>query len=168
VEGDGFDEFVRSNSTSLFRTALALTREVGAAEDILQDTWIRIFGHWERVRALDAPLAYVRRALVNRFLASRRGLRHRVTIVPYLDDAIDADRSGDVLDRMVLIEMLSRLPARQQVAIVLRFYEGLSDDDIAIALRCSSSTVRSLIHRGIRALQRRLTGQRFAREGIGR
>ena len=68
----GFTTFVRQHSTTLLRAAYLLTGDRGAAEELVQDTLVRLYPQWSRVQAADVPLAYVRRCLTNNFLNSRR------------------------------------------------------------------------------------------------
>ena len=68
----GFSMFVRQHSTTLLRAAYLLTGDRGAAEELLQDTLVRLYPQWSRVQAADVPMAYVRRSLTNNFLNGRR------------------------------------------------------------------------------------------------
>lgn len=74
---DSFAEFVRAHTRSLFSTAFLLTGNRDRAEDLLQETMTALYPKWDKVRAADNQLAYVRRALTNRFLNNVRGNREQ-------------------------------------------------------------------------------------------
>jgi RNA polymerase sigma-70 factor (sigma-E family) len=148
-----FEEFVTSRTGVLLRTAVALSGDLGLAEDLVQDVLIKVHDRWEHISALAAPYGYVRRMLVNEFLSWRRKWAR---VVPAADIAMkDAhpDHAGAVVDRRVLRDEIRRLPRRQQVVIVLRYYNGLTDADIADSMSCPVGTVRSLASRALSALR---------------
>lgn len=149
-----FEAFVREYSTNLLRTSYLLTGDRAAAEDLLQDTFTRLYPRWSRVMAADAPLAYVRRSLTNEFLMAKR----RRTL-PLVDVDISADR-GWVTDaqdeigaRDATLRLLRNLGERQRAAVVLRYYLALDDQEIGHLLACREATVRSLVSRGLAALR---------------
>ena len=86
----GFAAFVRANSASLFGTAYLLTGSADRAEELLQDTLARLYPRWDRVQAAEAPLAYVRRCVANRFVSSRRGPSARDVSLHDLPEMPDA------------------------------------------------------------------------------
>jgi RNA polymerase sigma-70 factor (sigma-E family) len=135
-----FDDFYRAHYESLVRLAYLLTPSEDVARDLVQDVFVRVYG---RFAALEEPLPYLRRCVVN---ASRSWHRRRQlewsrsrTADPVSDVAFEADE---------LFDVLARLPSRQRAAIVLRFYEQMSDNEIAALLHCRPGTVASLVHRG--------------------
>jgi RNA polymerase sigma factor (sigma-70 family) len=131
--------------TPMVRLAWALTGSEVAAEDVVHDTFIRVHAHWSRI---ESPRAYLRQAVVNACRsASRRARRERaVENLPLIDVArLEADE---------LFDALGRLPYRQRAALVLQFYEGLPQCEIAQVLRCREGTVASLVHRGLAQLRR--------------
>lgn len=139
-----FDEFFRATWPRLFRTACAVAGDAASAEDALQAAYARAFASWRRVSAADHPEAYVRRIVVNEILGTRRRAwwkRERptgdlpATAVPSSEAAyVERDR----LWRAVL-----ELPPRQRAVVVLRYYEDLSEEEIADTLGCSRGTVKS-------------------------
>jgi RNA polymerase sigma-70 factor (sigma-E family) len=150
----GFAEFVRAQTQGLLRTAYLLTGSGSAAEELVQDTLVRLFGKWQLVQAADQPVAYVRRAMTNTYLNERRRASSReirLEVVPERVD--DADATKRVADRDELWPLLRALPSRQRAAIVLRYYSDLSDADVAAALDCRVGTVRSLISRGLASMR---------------
>jgi RNA polymerase sigma-70 factor (sigma-E family) len=155
----GFAEFVRAHTAALVRTAYLLTGNGHAAEELVQDTLVKLYPKWERVQAAEVPLAYVRRSLANAFINERRRPRSRdvsVEVVP--DRADDYDATRQVTDRDELWSMLLALPSRQRAALVLRYFSDLSDEQIAETLDCRMGTVRSLISRGLATMRQTTDG----------
>jgi RNA polymerase sigma factor (sigma-70 family) len=141
---DGFDDFYRAHYESLVRLGYLLTLSEDVARDLVHDVFVRVYRRFE---GLEEPLPYLRRCVVNasRSWHRRRQLewsRSRVEQVP--DVAFEADE---------LFDVLARLPSRQRAAIVLRFYEQMSDAEIAALLHCRPGTVASLVHRGCARLR---------------
>jgi RNA polymerase sigma-70 factor (sigma-E family) len=130
----------------MVRLAAALTGSAETAQDLVQDSFVRLHRTWGRVRE---PRAYLRRAVVNACHSHHRRRRverhHASREIPRADATLGADELADALDG---------LPHRQRAALVLRFYADLSDVDIAAVLRCRPGTVPSLIHRGLEQLRR--------------
>ena len=156
--GSGFAAFVREHTPALLRTAYVLTGDALSAEELVQDTMVRLLPKWAKVEAADMPLAYVRRSLANQYVNSRRRASRRefaYADVPEHPD--DRDPVGQLADRDQLWAGLGTLPDRQRAALVLRFYEDLSDTDIADALNARVGTVRSLISRGLATLRAEMT-----------
>jgi RNA polymerase sigma-70 factor (sigma-E family) len=154
-----FPGFVAARSAALFRSALVLTGNREAAEDLVQETLERVCRKWRTIAAKDAPDAYVRRIMVN--LANDRGRRFRrtallVSPVPHQDTgdrAVSGDEYGRVDSRDQLVRALQSLPMRMRTVVVLRYFHDLSDTEIAADLRISQSTVRSQLARGIDKLR---------------
>lgn len=153
----GFAEFVRLNTPALVRTAYLLTGNGAAAEELVQDTLVRLYPKWDRVVAADSPLAYVRRALTNGFINHTRRAARREYAVAELPESADHDDAGArFADRDEIWAGLRLLPERQRAALVLRFFDDVSDEDAAAALGCRVGTVRSLISRGLAALREQM------------
>jgi RNA polymerase sigma-70 factor (sigma-E family) len=166
IERVQFVQFVQAHSRSLFGTAFLLTGTADAAEELLQDTLVALYPKWEQVVAADAPLAYVRRALVNRFAGDRRGPRSRVFSVWDVPEGVDrGDLADRVSDRELIWQLLAELPLRQRAAIVLRYFYDQSDEAIGAALSCRTGTVRSLISRGVQAMRQTGDARLAALEG---
>ena len=145
-----FIELYRDRYEPMVRLAYLLTSDLAASEELVQDAFIKVHRQWDR--GIEFPKAYLRTAVVNtcrswgrRKVRERDHQRRRLEAVP--DPELVADEMGD---------LLATLPERQRTAIVLRFYEDLAEDDIARALSCRPGTVRTLIHRGLRALRKEL------------
>ena len=162
MRGDvGFAAFVREHTPSLLRTAYLLTGNSVAAEELVQDTLVRLYPKWERVEGADLPLAYVRRALANGYVnQARRASRREFAYADVPERIDDYDPVTQLADRDQIWGGLRRLPDRQRAALVMRFFDDLSDDDTAAALGCRVGTVRSLISRGLATLRVQLADDR--------
>ena len=138
-----FDDLYRQEQPDLVRLAVLLVGSVEVAADLVQDCFVRLHPRWTRVTD---HRAYLRRSVVNACHSHHRGLRRlrRLDLRPTEPAELGARELSDAL---------AALPHRQRAALVLRFYGGLPDADIAAALGCRPGTVASLIHRGIAALR---------------
>jgi len=151
---DEFAPFVRAHTAALLRVAYLLTGDGASAEDLVQETFARLFPRWDRVRQADVPIAYVRRTLANLFVNRSRSPSRREVLVEFLPEgAVLADATAQADDRDELWELLAHLPERQRAVLVLRYFHDLPDDEIAAALDCRPGTVRSLLSRGLAALR---------------
>jgi RNA polymerase sigma-70 factor (sigma-E family) len=151
---EDFPGFVRTHSRSLFGTAYLLTGSGHAAEELLQDTLAALYPKWHRVTAADSPLAYVRRALTNRFVSNaRRPAARDLSFWDLPDGAAPIDMADTVAEQRWLWSLLRGLPERQRAALVLRYFHDLSDGEIAAHLGCRAGTVRSLISRGLASMR---------------
>lgn len=158
---DTYAEFVSQRQRPLLRLAMVLTGDARRAEDIVGDVLGRAFERWDRIGAMDQPNAYVRRMVVNEFLSWRRRFA-RITLTDQVSliELLEPDHADAHAERDALIAQLSQLPPKQRAALVLRFYEGLSDAEIAAMLGCSQSTVRSNTSRALATLRIGLDEQR--------
>jgi RNA polymerase sigma-70 factor (sigma-E family) len=149
-----FSEYVRTQRRALLRFATVLTGQTWLADDVVSDVLGRAFERWDAIAALAQPHAYVRRMIVNEYLSWRRRSQRSS---PYLDldehSAHLADGTEAHAERDAMIARLGRLPRRQRAALVLRYYQGLSDAEIAAELGCRQSTVRSQISRALNSLR---------------
>src|SRR5689334_13830210 len=151
-----YEEFARSRLQALLRYAVMLTGDPHTAQDLVQETMIRVQLKWRRVVKADQPERYVQRMLTNAYIDLRRGSwLSRVTLLaepaePRQATTDHADRTA-ARDEMWLL--LARLPRRQRAALVLRFYEGLPDSEIAEVLGCAAGTVRAHISRALATLR---------------
>ncbi len=155
-----YSTFVRAQSPALLRSAYLLTRDVAAAEDLVQDTFVRLHAKWPLVAAAAAPMAYVRRTMVNNYLHStRRKSSHERVVAQIPDRAATGDLADAVADRMLVAALLDGLPPRQRAVLVLRFMHDLDDERIAAEIGCRKSTVRSIVAGGLAALRDTLDAQ---------
>jgi RNA polymerase sigma-70 factor (sigma-E family) len=157
-----FEEFMRAKSAHLLRLALLLTGwNVAVAEDLTQTALERVYRRrrllFGRAEARTSIEPYVRRVLVNAAIDWRRGL-HRRPELP-LDCAMDVAQpstghiADQVADRDLLLRALACVPQRQRAVLVLRYWEDLSDAEIALTLNCGVGTVRSQASRGLAKLR---------------
>ncbi|MFG3224246.1 SigE family RNA polymerase sigma factor [Kitasatospora sp. NPDC048194] len=146
-----FRAFAGSAWSRLLRTAYLLAGERHGAEDLVQQTLERTYVAWERVRAAHDPNAYVRRILVNEHA---RKFRRRLTeyLVPAVPER-PAPAGADPDDRAALLTALAALPPRQREAVVLRYWEDLTETQTAAAMGCSVGTVKSQAARGLAKLR---------------
>lgn len=134
-------EFIRARGDALHRTAYWLTGDPALADDLVQDTLMRVFMKWHDVDP-DARAGYARRVLANRY---KRGWRRRWRAEDPYSDLPDSPVDGwDTVDlRVTLTAALSRLPVRMRAVLVLRFYADMTQEDVAEALHVSVGTVKS-------------------------
>ena len=140
---------------ALVRLAALLIRDVPTAEEVVLDSFIAMRDRWDRLRDADQALAYLRQAVVNR---SRSVLRHRTVIEKNPQQAPPDTPSAEddiliQLERSAVVAALRTLPERQREAIVLRYYAGLPEAEIAGAMRISRGAVKSHTARGMSALR---------------
>jgi RNA polymerase sigma-70 factor (sigma-E family) len=125
-----------------------------AAEDLLHEAFIRCVGRFRHLRVPDAFDAYLRRAIVNLHTSGlRRTKLERAHVARERGAPARASSMPDIAGQQDLWRSLSILPARQRAALVLRYYEDLSERDTAEVLGCSLPAVKSLIARGTEALR---------------
>ena len=153
----GFAGFVREHTPALLRTAYLMTGNAQAAEELVQDTFVRLYPKWDKVQAAELPLAYVRRAMTNGYVNYQRRAARREYAYEDVPERLDEhDAFGQLADRDQIWAGLRDLPDRQRAALVLRFFEDLSDEESAAALGCRVGTVRSLISRGLGTLREQM------------
>jgi RNA polymerase sigma-70 factor (sigma-E family) len=153
-----FDEFAIARLPALLRFAKVLCVERGLAEDIVQDVLLRAQLRWEKIGQLDHPEAYVRRMIVNEFLSWRRRRPRMIPFAKVAERDHVPDPAVSHADRELLAVELAKLPRRQRAVLVLRYYGGLTDEEIAQELGCSAGTVRSHLSRALAALRIEMAG----------
>jgi RNA polymerase sigma-70 factor (sigma-E family) len=148
-----FEEYAASAWQWLYRSAYLLAGNHADAEDLAQQTLLQAYRSWAKVSRADQPAAYLRRMLTNIYLSQRRPKARRLEL---LTDAPPEPRPAPASgpeDRMVLWPHVAGLPPRQRAVIVLRYYEQLSEREIADALGCSVGNVKSTAHRALQSLR---------------
>ena len=152
-----FRDYVAARSAALLRTAYLLTGNRSDAEDLLQTALAKTYLAWPRIRERHAVDAYVRRTMVNTRTSWWRRDRHTTAVAG--DEqlasapATDRDPIADADLHDALWSALARLPRRQRAAVVLRYYEELSEAETAAALGVSVGTVKSTVSRGLARLR---------------
>jgi RNA polymerase sigma-70 factor (sigma-E family) len=156
-----YAELVDRHAVPLLRLAVMLTGNSADAEDLLQAALLRCTRHGERIVAMTAPAAYLRRVLINEHASRGRWSARRVRTVPDSparpEPMTPADTSIEQRDEAW--RWLATLPRRQRAVLVLRFYEDLPDTEIADLLGIAEGTVRSNASRGLDSLRARLKEQ---------
>lgn len=150
-----FDAFVIDAGSGLLRLAHVLTGDRHLAEDLTQETLIRVGLAWRRIRADENPIGYANRTMINAFLNSRRRRRPELR-------GDNADYEPAIVDPALhhledledIRARLATLPPQQRAAVAMRFLLDLPDAAIAHALGCGEGAVRSHISRGLSALRR--------------
>jgi RNA polymerase sigma-70 factor (sigma-E family) len=160
LKGVEFDEFLREQLPALVRFAGVLTADTHLAQDLTQDALVRAHARWGRIGRMDRPDLYLRRMITNGYLSWRRLASVRstrpVADAARYDRATAPDPAIRLADRDQVAALLATLSRRQRAVLVLRFYEGRSDDEIASILRCAPGTVRSHVSRALADLRRRV------------
>jgi len=149
-----FDAFVRARHAALLRYGLVLTGDPHSAADLVQDALERTGLAWAGVQQRGDPEGYVRRVMANRNISQWRR-RRRERLVDEPPDRGYHDRPADD----VMWDVLATLPRRQRTVLVLRYYEDLSEAEIARVLGIAPGTVKSQASKGIAAL-RAVIGER--------
>ncbi|MDG4798810.1 SigE family RNA polymerase sigma factor [Micromonospora sp. WMMD1082] len=144
VSDDGFREFVEIRYADLIRTAYLLTGSRHAAEDLVQIALMRVMRRWRQV---DQPMAYVRQIMVNERtrLWRRFGFREFLAGItgswrPQTEHGGNRDLADDVVVRDEVLAALQHLPPRMRAVLVLRYWEDLTEAQVAETLGCSVGT----------------------------
>lgn len=152
------DDVVRDHLPGLLRYATVLVGDGHTAADLVQEVLLRAHVRWNRIALMERPDLYLRRMVTNEHLSWRRRWHVR-TIHPAEDDVLAAhatpqgDHADDVGHDDTMWQHLAALPPRQRTVLVLRYYEGLSDPEIATVLGTTSATVRSHAARALATLR---------------
>jgi RNA polymerase sigma-70 factor (sigma-E family) len=151
---EGFAEFVRERYPALVRHGAILTGDPGHGEDLAQEALVKTYRAWRRLHPEGNPEAYTRRVMVRAaWRAGRRLWRREVpTHVP--PDRAGTDPYAGTETAQLVFRALRALPAQQRVVLVLRYWGGLSEQEIAAELGCSVGTVKSRASRALAALRR--------------
>ena len=153
-DGEGFRAFVRSSLPILSRAAYALTFDIHRAQDLVQETHIRVARHWDRLaKPPSDPLPYARKILYRLWQDSLRWhSRHPERLGEVPDLAGDSTQEA-VTEALVLREALARLPQLQRAVLVLRYLDGQTEAETAEILGCTVATVQSQARRGLSSLR---------------
>ncbi len=147
-----FEAFVHLRWARLVRTARLLGCSAAEAEDVAQAALARCWRHWRRVRGADDPDAYAHRVLINTWNSSRRRRWWGERATADLPDAGTPDPT-EAYDRLdAVVRSLGRLPEAQRTAVVLRYYAGLDERQLAAALGVAPGTVKSRLSRALTTL----------------
>lgn len=159
IEGGRLAELYRWHARDGVRLAYLITGDRDLAEDLVQDAFVRLAGRLVHLRDPSGFEPYLRRTIVNlanahfrRRKVERRYLERQRTMRP------EVGSEFDVSAREAMRAALLALPTRQRTAIVLRFYEDLSEAQTADLMGCRRGTVKSLVSRGMDKLKARTEG----------
>lgn len=147
----GFSDFVAARGTALYRTAILLTRDHAAAEDLLQSALAKAWKAWDRIDGDHE--AYTRRIIVNEFSSGwRRKWRGEVP-TGALPTIVSEDHSEQVVRRQSLVAAVGALPPRQRAVVVLRYFHDYTEAQIAEALDVTTGTVKSQAAKALATLR---------------
>jgi RNA polymerase sigma-70 factor (sigma-E family) len=147
-----FNAFVSARSRHLLQTAYLLTGDPHRAEDLLQTALTRAYLRWDRIESED-PEGYVRRTLANAHIDWWRRKPWREEPSAELPDVAGPDQAAAFDVRNAVLGALAGLSRRQRAVVVLRYYEDLSEAEIAAVLGCSPGTVKSAASRAMAKLR---------------
>jgi RNA polymerase sigma-70 factor (sigma-E family) len=154
IDDQDFREFFAAEYGHLRRLGFLLTGDWSQAEELAQESLVRTWWVWPRVRRLARPAAYTRRVLMNRH---RSLLRRALVEAKYATRTHERETYQPLLgEEAGLWEAVRALPRRERDVLVLRFYEDLAEAEVARLLRLPLGTVKSLSHRGLARLRARL------------
>jgi RNA polymerase sigma-70 factor (sigma-E family) len=149
----GFGDYVAARSGSLLRTAFLLTGNRADAEDLVQAALAQTYLAWDRIEDRGALDGYVRRAMVNTHISWWR--RRKVEEYPTdtIPDQAVADNTVASEQYETLRRAIDRLPQRMRTAVVLRYFEDMTEAEIAGVLGVSLGTVKSTVSRAVAKLR---------------
>ena len=151
-----FAEFVETRSHALLRTAYLLVGDHQLAQDLLQEALIKTLIAWPRLRDPAKVDAYVRRTVVTTAITWRRRRSFHERPVELIPEVSGADQLDALATHQVLVAQLRQLSPRQRAAIVLRYYEDLTESQTAEIMGCSVGAVKSHVSVGLSRLRERM------------
>jgi RNA polymerase sigma-70 factor (sigma-E family) len=152
-----FPEFVRARSSALQRAAYLMVGDVALAQDLVQEALTKTYVAWPRLRDVANAEAYTRRAITTTAISwFRRKSWNNERTTDRLPEGGAGDHADDVATSTALWDALQALPPRQRVAVVLRFYDDLSEVQTAAAMGCAVGTVKSQVSAALTKLRARL------------
>ncbi|MEU4195432.1 SigE family RNA polymerase sigma factor [Kribbella sp. NPDC026611] len=148
-----FEAYFAARSDAMRGTAYLLCGDWHRAEDLVQQTFTKIYLAWRRIQRHEAMDNYTRQTLVRTFLSERRRGWFRFESVgsPPPEGAVSSGGQAD--QRLVLLEALAKVPPRQRAVLILRYWEDQSVEQTAALLDCSTGTVKSQAARGLTTLR---------------
>jgi RNA polymerase sigma-70 factor (sigma-E family) len=153
IDDPEFREYVIARGRALLRTAYLLTGNLADAEDLVQAALAKTYLAWDRIEDRGALDGYVRRAMVNTHISWWRRRRVQEFPTDELPDQAVADHAGDSDLQETLRRAIDRLPHRMRAAVVLRYYEDMTEAEVAERLGVSLGTVKSTVSRAVAKLR---------------
>lgn len=141
------------HSAAALRLAFLMTGDPAAAEDLVQEAFARMFARFQDRKGPDAVAAYLRRSIVNLAYDRHRRSKTLRTFLARARAPVPSEEAAGVDARLVMRSRLQRLPHRQRAALVLRYYDDLSEAQTADVLGCSVHAVKQLVQRGLRRMR---------------
>lgn len=157
ASGTRLEALYAEHARGAIRLAFLMTGDEQQAQDIAQEAFVRIAGRFHDLRNPDAFPGYLRTTVLNLSRGYLRRLRTQRDYTQRAAGEVEAPRE-DTEGRDEMWRALQRLPHRQRAALVLRYYEDLSERQAADALGCSVSAMKSLVTRGLQALRAEMRG----------
>jgi RNA polymerase sigma-70 factor (sigma-E family) len=153
ADDPGFRDYVAARTPSLLRTAYLLTGNLADAEDLVQAALAKTYMAWDRIEDRGALDGYVRRAMVNTHISWWRRRRLEEFPTDEIPDRAVADHAGHSDLQDSLRRAVDRLPQRMRAAVLLRFYEDMTEAEVADVLGVSLGTVKSTVSRAVAKLR---------------
>ena len=154
-----FREFVAVRSSRLFRTALLMVGDYQLAQDLLQESLVKTYVAWPRLRDVGNAEAYARRVIVTTSISWRRRNSFHERPAAALPDSVVADVADLIAADADLWTHLHALPSRQRAAVVLRYCQDLSEVQTSELMGCTVGTVKRHASRGLAMLRDRMGAQ---------
>jgi RNA polymerase sigma-70 factor (sigma-E family) len=165
-EPDGFEQFVTDRAAALTRYAFVLSGNPHDAADLVQEALVRLRGAWGRVRQRDDPEAYVRTTMARLHISWWRK-RRRERLFDTVPEQSHTDPALARIDEDTgMWEALATLAPRQRAVLVMRYYDGLGDEQIAERLKIAAVTVRTQASRGLKTLRERVVDPERSRRHV--
>jgi RNA polymerase sigma-70 factor (sigma-E family) len=156
-DASDFDAYVRARGRGLLAFAFLLCHDDYLAQDLVQEALVKAHRRWSRI---DAPDAYVRQIIVRDLCSWKRRKSATEWVTDRLPEPTGTTPEGPE-NRAAMWALLGELPRQQRAVLILRFYEGLSDEQIAAAIGCSQATVRSHTSKALAHLRANGAAQRY-------
>lgn len=134
-----FKDFFEDERARLGRALYLVTGDVGEADDLAQEAFVRVFERWDKVAMLDSPTGYLYRTALN---LHRSRFRRRMTSARHASTPASADPMGRIEDRDEIVRLIVRLPRSQRQALVLVEWAGLTSEEAGHVMGIDGSTVR--------------------------
>lgn len=155
-----FAAIVRRHQSMVFSLALHVLRSRAAAEDLAQDVFLELYRNLPRIESTAHVISWLRRVTSHRCIDELRRVRHRMELqMDAVPDRGASPHSRELFLEQRLQQLVSGLPARARIVVVLRYQEELDPSEIAEALDMSVNTVKSHLRRSIAVLRDRLLTQ---------
>lgn len=164
-DDEDFVQFVQATQGTLLRYGSLLTGgDPHSSADLVQDALIEVGRRWRNVRNMEHPVAYTKKVMARRYTRTRlRAAREQLPGTALPDHPVDPVEPAA---HGPMWAALQGLPPRQRTVLVLRYYEDMSEADIAEALHCSKGTVKSQASRALATLRARLQHEHHSEENV--